>query len=112
MTRDVMTWLWGDPMGMGMSLKILGIWAGVAAVLFLMAYNGGSSVWLVLWLLVSAPAYWASLYLHPNRNCWYCRGTGQNRGALFDYSRRPCVRCGGTGTKPRLGRRVFFTSST
>jgi hypothetical protein len=95
-------------MGAGMSMKIFVPWlVGAVAI-----YAAFGLVWLVVAVLLSAPIYYVSLLLHPNRNCWACRGKGQHGGFLFDYGRRNCASCGGTGTKPRWGRRVFFNTGT
>jgi len=99
-------------MGFGMSARVLAGWVAITALLFMSAVNGGDPVWVVVWVLLSGPVYLVSLLLHPNRNCWSCRGGGQHRGVLFDYARRNCTSCAGTGTKPRWGRKVFFPSST
>lgn len=94
---------------MGMSLRILALWAGMTAAIVVIGFNGGAwaSFILMAWLVGSLYTYVFSVRVHPNRNCWSCRGSGQHGGLLFDYSRRPCARCKGTGTKPRWGRRVL-----
>ena len=90
---------------MGMSLKIFAPWLIVLAAIGALF----GAVWVVVALMISAPVYIVSLILHPNRNCWFCRGTGQNWGFLFDYARRPCAACAGTGTQRRWGRKLFFS---
>ena len=88
-----------------MSLKIFVPWLiGLAAIGALFGV-----VWVVVALMISVPIYVASLVVHPNRNCWLCRGTGQHWGFLFGYARRPCTACAGTGTHVRWGRKVFFS---
>jgi hypothetical protein len=47
--------------------------------------------------------YLASVYLHPFRSCRWCKASGKHWGAIYAYSHRPCVHCGGSGRRPRFG---------
>lgn len=66
---------------------------------------------LVVWVVGYLGAYVASLYLHPKRPCWMCKGNGRHRGFVFRYATRTCVACGG---KPRLrwGARMLHIPAT
>lgn len=99
---------------MGMSLKILGIWCVVAFVTFMLGVDEQDGDWMpfILWLLVSAPVYVASLYLHPRRACWSCEGTGKHTGFVFDYANRACTNCDGSGRRPRLGARLLHIDAS
>ena len=56
----------------------------------------------VLLFLAIPGAFWvASAFLHPNRRCGVCRGTGKHYGAVFTATSRPCHSCGGLGRKRR-----------
>ena len=48
-------------------------------------------------------AYRISLWIHPNRKCHPCEGTGKVRGVIFTWARSHCRKCDGTGMVPRLG---------
>jgi hypothetical protein len=48
-------------------------------------------------------AYRISLWIHPNRRCRPCKGTGKARGVIFTWARSYCRRCDGDGMVPRLG---------
>ena len=53
-------------------------------------------------------AYLISLRRHPRgRRCFSCKGTGLHRGVVFRYATRPCTRCGGNGSRARIGLRVM-----
>ena len=55
--------------------------------------------------LIAVPLWLGSLWLHPFRRCWGCRGTGRNVGST---GRRwgDHKRCGGTGKRLRIGARM------
>ncbi len=99
-------------MGMGMSLKHLAVIGAVTFVFW--AYGHGSQNWwpLAAWLTVMGLSYLASLYLHPLVNCWRCKGNGRHTGMLWDYARRPCERCAGSGRKIRFGARMLRIDET
>lgn len=47
--------------------------------------------------------YRISLWIHPNRRCRPCGGTGKARGVIFTWARSYCRKCDGDGMVPRLG---------
>ncbi len=96
--------------GMGMSLKVMFWWALGGLILYAYGNGGGNWVPLGLYLFASPIVYVASLYLHPRRNCWTCKGSGRHIGFIFDYARRACTACGGSGFKLRLGARLLNIS--
>jgi hypothetical protein len=56
--------------------------------------------------------YLVSLRLHPlGRKCVSCKGTGQQRGAIYRYAHRQCTRCGGNGIRGRYGVRILHRNS-
>jgi DnaJ-class molecular chaperone len=93
---------------MGMSLKILAVWAVITLVAFGVATGDAGSIWpLMIWLAISFVGYITSLRLHPRRACWTCGGSGRHTGLIFDYAHRACENCEGSGRRPRLGARIF-----
>jgi hypothetical protein len=61
---------------------------------------------LLLLGLVLAAGYAFSCVFWPNRLCPACEGSGRLVHPTASIA-RPCRRCRGGGTYPRLGRRVF-----
>jgi hypothetical protein len=53
--------------------------------------------------LLFLAAYRISLWIHPNRRCRPCKGTGKARGVIFTWARSYCRKCDGDGMVPRLG---------
>lgn len=53
--------------------------------------------------VVCLAAYRISLWIHPNRPCRPCGGTGKARGVIFTWARSRCRKCDGDGMVPRLG---------
>jgi hypothetical protein len=93
---------------MFMSLPIVGVIAGISGILYLYgASDEGSYGPLAVFLLVAAVAYVISLFVHPRRPCWKCRGGGKHRGIIWDYGDRRCENCGGSGKRPRWGTKFF-----
>lgn len=93
---------------MFMSLPIVGVIASICGVLYLYgASDEGSYAPLAVFLLVALVSYIISLFLHPRRACWACRGTARHHGWLWAYGNRPCRNCGGTGRRPRWGTKFF-----
>jgi hypothetical protein len=91
----------------GQSLPYLGGFLGIAGVLGLYAYGGHSWVPLVGWVVLSIIGYWVSLFTNPDRRCWGCNGSSRFYGAVFGYASRACKYCGGSGRRPRWGRRFI-----
>ncbi|MFC4000752.1 hypothetical protein ACFS2C_11840 [Prauserella oleivorans] len=61
---------------------------------------------LVAAVLVAALIYGTSLAIWPYTACGRCSGAGKRRSPS-GKAWRPCPRCGGTGRKERLGRRLL-----
>lgn len=57
-------------------------------------------------VLVVAGLYLGSLAIWPYTACGRCSGAGKRRSPS-GKAWRPCPRCGGTGRKERLGRRLL-----
>ena len=55
---------------------------------------------------VFAAGYWVSLRIWPETYCRRCEGGGKNAGSNRVRFGR-CRKCGGTGSKPRLGTRLL-----
>jgi len=71
-------------------------------------HHGSPVLFLVVLAVVGAVGYLVSLRQHPRgRNCRKCKGTGQQKGFLFWYSHRQCTRCGGNGSRARIGLRIL-----
>jgi hypothetical protein len=92
---------------MGQSLPYVGLWAGITGVLYLIGQNGGGWVWLVAWVPLTLIGYIMSLYTNPDRRCWGCNGSSRFYGTVFGYASRKCTHCGGSGRRPRWGRRFI-----
>jgi hypothetical protein len=92
---------------MGQSLPWVGTWAAVTGVLYFIGSGGGSWLWLVAWVPISLGLYIGSLYTNPDRRCWGCNGSSRFYGAVFSYASRACSYCGGSGRRPRWGRRFI-----
>lgn len=74
--------------------------AGAAADL------SGSSLALAV-VAVAVVGWVLSLWLHPNRRCRRCRGTGKHFGSTFTSAFRLCTSCGGNGRQKRVGARLL-----
>jgi hypothetical protein len=51
--------------------------------------------------------YMVSIWLHPQKRCRLCNGSGRHRGAIFTYSSRRCRSCNGARYKLRFGTKVY-----
>ena len=63
---------------------------------------------LIIFIIIVAVGYYASLRVHPLTKCRVCNGGGRHSGAVYTYAQRRCRKCGGTGRKDRLGVRLFL----
>jgi hypothetical protein len=91
-----------------MTIKYLLGFIGVGAVTFLYGRSGGDYGYspFAIWVIGYLGAYVASLYLHPRRNCWHCKGSGRHQGMIFSHGRRPCEHCApNSGWELRWGAR-------
>lgn len=87
---------------MGMSWPYLG--AFMVGAVFASALG---VVQAVLYLMITATAWYLSVRWHPTRPCWTCEGGGRHKGFIASYASRPCGTCGGSGRRPRFGTRIF-----
>jgi hypothetical protein len=95
------------PRGAGMSIKPLFYTVGGGFVLWFFGRATSDYRLFAGYLLVVPLAYYISLRTHPIRNCWTCEGNGTHFGWFWDYGRRKCTACEGSGRKPRLGVRLL-----
>lgn len=77
----------------------------IGLIILLAAFH--TTVEVIIIVGIVAAAYYASLILHPDRDCRACRGTGRHRGWLFTWSRRQCPSCAGQGRHRRFGNVVL-----
>lgn len=63
--------------------------------------------WAIGAAVIAAPVYWFVCWFWPFADCRKCKGRGQFASPSGKYRRR-CRRCKGSGTKVRLGRRVWL----
>jgi hypothetical protein len=61
---------------------------------------------LLLLAVLAGLGYAAACRWWPYSRCWACDGSGK-RTSPGGKHWRPCRRCGGSGTRIRLGRRLF-----
>jgi hypothetical protein len=92
---------------MNSSLEAAGMFALGVFGFLIIADSTGNWLLFVAFVLVSLAVYVFSLWRHPNRNCWGCRGTGRQGARFFGHAHRRCLTCNGTGQHRRLGSRVF-----
>lgn len=62
--------------------------------------------WAVAAGIAGALLYGAACFIWPYGDCRWCSGSGSKRSPSKKY-RRPCRHCKGSGTRIRLGRRVW-----
>ncbi len=94
-------------MGMGMSIRNTLI---IAVGTFLaVSISRAEENWNLFgfWVGGVAISYALSCWLHPQRNCWRCKGKGSHRGLLWDYAVRACTKCNGRGKFLRLGSKLM-----
>lgn len=71
-----------------------------------MTPDGSASTALLILVLIVTLGYAASCVLWPFKACRSCQGTGKLRSSLL-RTIRFCSACGGTGLRPRLGRKAW-----
>lgn len=94
---------------LGVTIKAMRWWV-FAAVVAVIVGRSNLALDVCLFVIGGASAYLISLHLHPFRVCRTCGGTGRQAGAMFPWSHRQCLRCGGQTRHRRWGVQLFHSS--
>ncbi len=89
--------------GFGKSLKHFTYWAGGAALAVMVSIGAHNWMIAAVYVVVTVVLYLLDCVRSPMRDCWTCKGRGNNKSWIRSDGTGQCRACGRSGRQRRAG---------